>query len=348
MGYDVAARVGLSGGFTHAIVFDKKGIIPVYGHSWQVFGSVTGSCKMLELDEEDVMNAFGLAAHYAPIPLSYVYSRGPEPMVKYIDQGWVAMGGVMATLLAQRGYTGFVDVLEGAGGFWRTFNPSAKECDYDFMVEKLGHKWHIIEGMAFKPYPCCRWINHPIDILLKIMKENDITPEEIETITVRVVPGLRPIFFNYNWRDAQDTQHSIPYNIAVAAMGCKPGRDWQSLEMVRNPKVKSLAKRVRIEENPEATNVIFSEMSKYRGGIKRLPTKVEVVARGKVFDGFTEYAKGDPWAPGMAMTDEELKQKFRDNASWKLRNSQVEKLIETIYSLEEVDDLSNLTKMLSI
>lgn len=80
---------------------------------------------------------------------------------------------------------------------------------------------------------------------------------------------------------------------------------------------------------------------------------MEVVARGKTYRESVEYAKGDPptWVEGMAMSDEELKNKFRNHAvdismsaGWK---GNIEKIIKTIYDLEKVSDITELVSLLS-
>ncbi len=83
-----------------------------------------------------------------------------------------------------------------------------------------------------------------------------------------------------------------------------------------------------------------------------VPTTVEVVARNRVFRERIEFARGDPWSPESIMTDEEMAEKFRVNAVSILKDSdawknKVNKAIEVINGLEELKDITELTKLLS-
>lgn len=334
LGYDIAARVGLSAGRP------KAGVSTAYGYGWVALGATTGVSKILNLDRDEVINAFGITGNYAPSPSNFKFVDGPETMVKYCDSGWAAMGGSMAALLAKRGHTGCPTILDGETGFWRFFNPSGDECDCNILIGELGKKWYIVEGMAFKPYPCCRWLHPAIDILTGIIKEHALRPQDIDRITIKSHIPLKPIFVNYEPLYPMDTSHSIPYNVAVAAFGVRPGHDWPRRE--RDPAILKLASRVRVIEDPRAKEVVMNELSIYKGGFKKAPTTVEVIVNGKTFGHSAEYAKGDPWTSETAMTDEELKEKFRENASWKLDSDVIKEIIEEIYSLEKRGDIASL------
>ena len=53
--------------------------------------------------------------------------------------------------------------------------------------------------------------------------------------------------------------------------------------------------------------------------------------------------------PGNPFTEKELEAKFRNNASYSmLKSSKVDKLIEMIYELEKVDDISKVTMLLTV
>ena len=59
-----------------------------------------------------------------------------------------------------------------------------------------------------------------------------------------------------------------------------------------------------------------------------------------------EEARGSPSNP---LTNEELIEKFRDNAGYcALGSDKVEKAIETIYRLEKIDDIKELTALLTV
>jgi 2-methylcitrate dehydratase PrpD len=69
LGYDIAARIGLSLGMP--FIIDKNGnfeITQPYGTSWKVFGSVVAAGKILQLNKEQMTNAIAIAGANAPMP----------------------------------------------------------------------------------------------------------------------------------------------------------------------------------------------------------------------------------------------------------------------------------------
>ncbi len=82
--------------------------------------------------------------------------------------------------------------------------------------------------------------------------------------------------------------------------------------------------------------------------ISRRPAYAEVIARGKSFTQQVEYAK---WlsmdVEEFRASDEELAGKFRANAAKSLPSDKIGKAIESIYSLDRIDDITKLIQVLS-
>ena len=92
-------------------------------------------------------------------------------MVKYSCAGMTSIVGVIAALLAEQGFTGGTEILDGDYGFYNLIG--VDRLYPESLTENLGEKWWIDES-AFKFYPSCR-ISHPaIDALYDIMKNNNL------------------------------------------------------------------------------------------------------------------------------------------------------------------------------
>ena len=77
------------------------------------------------------------------------------------------------------------------------------------------------------------------------------------------------------------------------------------------------------------------------------PSRVEVDARGRTFSAKLRYPKGTPGAAGgVAMSDEELAEKFRLNALGVLDPDVTEEAIESLVNLDAVDDVSAVLRSL--
>jgi 2-methylcitrate dehydratase PrpD len=260
----------------------------------------------------------------------------------------MAYQGILSALLAQMGHTGSKDILEGDYGFWRYIG--AEKCDYNILLSELGKKWYVMDS-SIKPYPACRWIHASLDLFAKIVKENNLKPEDIEKVVVRVHRTAVEKGSIYEPKDWLTAQVSIPYNIALVAFGITPSSEWQAPERYKNPEILSFHRKVEVEEDPDAARIISSaEQPTY--GFKRASTSLEVVTASRSFKARAEYAKGDPWLPETKMSDEELRDKFRSLASrvaessLRWRNT-IEEIIEKVHNMEKMDDVSELMPLLA-
>jgi len=336
LGYDATARVGIS------CIQPRIAL----SFAWHTIGSIVASAKLLGLDKQEMLNALGIGC--ANAPLTCLWKSWPGTMVKYGDMGVMAYQGILSALLAQMGHTGSKDILEGDYGFWRYIG--AEKCDYNILLSELGKKWYVMDS-SIKPYPACRWIHASLDLFAKIVKENNLKPEDIEKVVVRVHRTAVEKGSIYEPKDWLTAQVSIPYNIALVAFGITPSSEWQAPERYKNPEILSFHRKVEVEEDPDAARIISSaEQPTY--GFKRASTSLEVVTASRSFKARAEYAKGDPWLPETKMSDEELRDKFRSLASrvaessLRWRNT-IEEIIEKVHNMEKMDDVSELMPLLA-
>ncbi|MBF0278649.1 MAG: MmgE/PrpD family protein [SAR324 cluster bacterium] len=349
IGYEFVARLWASTGYAGEIVEGKVVSTPVVG--WPApMGGVASACSVLKLDKEKVFNALGIAGHYSPLPSAHLWRSAQElPLIKYKDNGWMALGGVMSALLANKGYTGHSGILDGEAGYWKMYG--AKSCDYNVMVEGLGDQWWIMET-SFKPWPACRHIHHSLTALSKIKNKHNVKHDEVERITVKGSFMEHPQFHDQEPEGAVNPQFSAPHVLAMLMLNIPPGVDWYQPEIMRDPKVISLRKKIKIKIDPRImTDQIARQISQHPRIIKEIPTTVEVLAKGQVFSETVKYAKGDPWDPEFRISDEELKDKFKLNASsllplsfeWK---NKIDEAIDKCFRLEDLENVNDLTALM--
>ncbi|MFH1087460.1 MAG: MmgE/PrpD family protein [Chloroflexota bacterium] len=355
LGYDVAARVASIFGFPLNVKEDRVDYWRAYGLSWEVFAAVVAAAKMLDLDSDKMDDALGIAGTLTPVPMHRFLAAYPIPMVKYNDAGWTTSSGIMAALLAESGYTGPPGVLDPGYELWRVFG--AEHYDYSVLTRDLGRAWQIMDS-SFKPWPSCRWTHHPLTLFLGIVKENDLKPEEIEKVAVK------GSFMNRAFDSADPTpgpigpQFNIQHAIAAAALGIPAGPNWQKPEVIDDPLVKEFRRRVFLERGPRTLHggrdddVIRTICKELPGFFTRVPTTVEVTARGMTISKSGDYAKGDPWSPETRLSDQEVRDKFYLNAIEVLPNSsqwrgQIARAADIVFALEELDCVSDLTGLLA-
>ncbi|MFC1981268.1 MmgE/PrpD family protein, partial [Chloroflexota bacterium] len=352
VGYEVAARLILSTGFMGKIVNGKVTRYPVVGNPMSM-GSVAAACSILGLSTKQLIHALGLGGHFSPTPSTHLWSIPLEPaLLKYWDNGWMALGGIMSALMAKEGYTSYtVGILDGDSGFWRMYG--GESCNFEVMIDGLGDKWWIMET-SFKPWPSCRYTHHPLTALSRIINKYNIKPEEVQNIVVKGSFMWHPPFQNQDPKGPISPQFSASHALAMLMFNVPPSADWQKPEMVANPLVKELRKKIEIKLDPEIMNEqIGRQISQIPRVIREVPTTVEVTERRQVFSETVKYAKGDPWDLDYRMSDEDFKNKFRLNALSQIPMSlewrrKIEDTIESCLNLEKLDNVNDLTRLMAM
>jgi len=206
--------------------------------------------------------------------------------------------------------------------------------------------WHVPE-VWFKAYPSCGLNHGGIDGVNRIVQDNAIDPEDIEEIIYKGSPNLLTASRSQREiKNCEDSQFSPAFAMVLAAYyGRKPSPAWQLPATFKDHKMRELMKKVRIEVHPEAEAQITNaaKAGKLQG---YFGSTVEITAGGRKFVTEVANAKG---TPGNLLTDEELVEKFRVNADFSsIRSDKVEKAIEMIFKLDEIDDITQLMKLLTV
>lgn len=338
LGHEISTRIGRA---LRDPLIDKDGSYrprDVLGFSQAAIGGAVGAAKIAGLDREKMLHAAGLAGHMAPVPtLKKWMSTAPSSMDKYLPSGWTSMGEVAAVLLAEAGYVGDTTVLDGDYGFWRFFGGA--RWDRDVLFSGLGEKWQCTE-ISYKPYPCCRMVHGAMDGFIEILEEQQLRPEEIESVRVLA----RPMIIGEVWTNERlashiDTQFVIPYIFSVLAHGI-PYLDWQQPSTMSSPPILQWMKRVSFGPHPEFGKAWLKDPRSHLSA-------VEVKARGREFRRESLWEKGDYYPEECRMNDEELETKFRANGSRTLPPKKIDKSIKILFQLEELTEISELLQALS-
>ena len=142
-------------------------------------GAAVAAAKVMALDEDGTTTAIGLAANQAS-----GLRESQSTMGSHFIPGQAARCGLMAALLASRGFTCSDSMIEGAKGFAVSF---ASRPNLDAAVNKLGQAFEITT-LAYKPYPSGVVIHPIIDACLEIVKSGALDAEKIERIELTVNP----------------------------------------------------------------------------------------------------------------------------------------------------------------
>jgi 2-methylcitrate dehydratase PrpD len=326
------------------------------GLGFNTITAALATAKVLGLDVDKVRTSMGIAGYYMTIPIIYKFHfTTPFNMMKYQDAGWIAFAGLMAALFAKNGYTADQEILDdyGDNSLWKVFG--MLQFDFDSMVDGLGKSWGIMQ-MGIKPYPCCRWFHTPIFMLQKLMAENQLAPDEIDTVTV----GVHPLVAHSeafqrveDWphvteKNAVAAQFSLPYCLACGAYNVPAGPHWQLPHTMNDPRLGEFCSKVRIEVDKECEDRM-SAYIKSGKALGRVMTQIHytltVTSRGEQFTDTADYVYGDTYDPDHCLTREHLKQKFATNCSMVLTQRAIDRVIDTIYNIETLDSVDQFTAL---
>ncbi|MFC1929876.1 MmgE/PrpD family protein [Chloroflexota bacterium] len=320
-----------------------KVVMPaVMGYSCSIFGGTAGVGKIKGFDRNFLANALGLAGQIAPGQSMTAFSKHtPTSTAKYLLAGWTAQGCITAAFLAELGYRGDIQIMNDEFGFWRFMASSKWEPQY--ITDGLGKEWRFPPLQLYKPYPHCRILHGSIDCLTHIVQSNDIEVEEIESIKAWVEAFcMEPIWANRKIESPLDAQFSVAHALSLVAHRIDPGPEWQDYETIKHPSILALMDKVTYEVHPGYIKALEEDPR------SRL-SKVEVRARGETFGEERRYPKGTPSPnPETFMTNDELIAKFKHNAQRILPSHKIDTAVEAIMQIEDMQDVSELMKLVTI
>lgn len=265
--------------------------------------------KLLGLNEEQMEHAIGISGSHNMI-LGILDATGEEyNMTKNLRFPRTAYGGVMAALMAQKGFTGPTRVIEGNKGFVQSV--MAGDFNKEKLTEPIG-KLKILETM-YKSVAADATTHGHVTATLQLVKEHDIKPEDVAE--VRIKAGSRCVEHTGDPvkrypKNKETADHSSYYLTAIAILDRRVGPDQYAPKKLNDPRVRELIDKVVLKADPSLDR--FG-----RAGITEIRTK-----QGATYVQRVEYPKGDPRNP---MTDQELEDKFRNMAEKYMTERQIKK-----------------------
>lgn len=140
-------------------------------------GAAAMTARLLGCDAEQIASAIGLAAMQSAGIQSYL----DDPcMAKPFSPGKSAFNGVLAGVMASRGFTGPKKALESKEGFLNAFTNEVRLKDLE---NNLGEHFAIME-VGFKPHAACRYAHGPIDLAQQAYRDDRVRLADMEAVTV--------------------------------------------------------------------------------------------------------------------------------------------------------------------
>jgi 2-methylcitrate dehydratase PrpD len=285
------------------------------------FGAAAAACVILGLDTAATASALGLAGTQSSGLWAF---NADGAMSKRLHPGAAAQSGIMAALLAQRGFHGPRQILETEdGGFLAAMSDSTRPAEIE---RDLGKAWRT-EGVCFKPYSCCGSNHSSIDAALELKAKHHFEAADVRAVTIGVSRVVeRQTGFAYTPSTVLNAQMSIRYNVAVALLDSNALIEQFTPQRLADPVLNELISRVGVEIDPEM-DAVYPE--KYAGVVA-----IEL-RDGRRLRKRVDYSKG---MPENRMSPAALEAKFRSLAA---ASAGAEAAEELLIQLRNIFDAPN-------
>jgi len=293
------------------------------------FGAFAAAAKILGLKADKLRNGLGIAASFAAgIRCNF------GTMTKPLHVGRAAENGVTAAMLADKGYTADKHALDGPWGYFAVQGGGVT-------VEKLekesfGKPWSIVEpGVSIKPYPCGVLTHPTIDLMLKLVRENNIQPENIEKVVIsagsNILNPIRyPIASNH-----LEAKFSLQAVLSMIALNRNAGKVEFEDAFVQSAPMQDMQKRMETCFDPQIEAKGFDKM--------RSSIHIQLKDGSTVAGDADERYRGGPENP---MTDEQLQDKVRSCCDGVLDSGRVTQLINASLAITDMPDAGQLAVLI--
>jgi 2-methylcitrate dehydratase PrpD len=240
--------------------------------------------------------------------------------------GMGARNGVTAAIMAQMGFTGVRNVLDGEHNMLVALSTQPKPGE---MVAGLGTRFFASET-AIKTFSVGYPIQAPLDALLTLRRQHALTPDNVDRILVRLPEDGARIVDNSAMPDV-NCQHMIAVALIDGTVSFEMSHD---RERMMDPRVRAVRDRVQLVGDrslmvPDAPRSGF----------------VEVTLRdGRTVNHFTRHASGTKENP---LDTEQVNTKVRGLMAPILGADRTEALIRRVDTLEEVANIRELRSLLT-
>lgn len=174
-GYEVGIRVGEFLGRSHYKVFHTTGTAGT-------LAAAAAVGHLLKLDAQQMLHALGSAGTQAAGLWEFLRTAADS---KQLHTAHAAAAGLMAAYLAQDGFTGAAQILEGPQGMAAGMSSDA---DPAKLVDGLGTRWATAET-SFKYHASCRHTHPAADALLQVMQQHRLQPGDLAGVVTHVHQG---------------------------------------------------------------------------------------------------------------------------------------------------------------
>lgn len=302
------------------------------------FGAATAAASLM-FDGKDratrIAETIGLVASFSG-GLTQFYHSGST--VKRIHAAHAAGEGVHAALLAQAGFSGPTDILEGKDGFARAY---ADGHDFEKGTAGFGSTWRLLET-AIKPHAISARVLSAVEATGDLLRENGLEAGDIAAIRVGIPKVIQGRLTINEPKDVQAGQMSLPYCMAMVVKQGKSVPAGFTINIddfegaLADPSVMAISKSIDCALDPDAERV-STEQS--------VGAKVTFTLKsGKTVEKFIEAPKGSASRP---FTMDDHIARFRAEMAKRFAPAQVDALLDEVRNFHRAANPGRLMHLLA-
>ena len=314
-GYEAVIRLGRAVGKGHYAYWHNTG-------TCGPFGAAAACASVLGLNPTQMAHALGLAGTQAS---GFWQTRHePQSLAKQLHTARAAHAGVLSAGLAQQGFDGPLEILEGPQGFFAATCPDGDPAQ---VISDPDADWALHE-VSFKPWPACRHAHPTIDAALEAQTGLSTDPTAITIGTYRDAINFcdKP-----NPQTPLEAKFSLQHCVAICCIKGRPALADFEPELIDHPKISALRAKVRVVEDDDLSAAYPNHYGARVTLIGQDGSKTSALARD---------AWGDPENP---LSDDDLIAKamtLMDHAGMTERPARA--LSEAVLGLTNAESLNNL------
>ncbi|MBM2804139.1 MAG: MmgE/PrpD family protein [Deltaproteobacteria bacterium] len=317
VGVEVACRIGLviykhfREGAAHWHITNTCGVL----------GAAAAAGRLLKLSEQQMVYAFAIAGTQAS-GVREVFGS----MCKPFHAGKAAQNGLVAALLAQRGFTGTDGIFEGERGLVAIM---AKGHDINEATADLGTRWELRQN-GLKPYACGQANHGLLDAVLALRKKKGVSLETIKHMQGSVQQFAPALVRRRHPRSGLESKFCYYHSMAAAMI------DGQALPAqftdarAADPTVAALRDRINFSEDPSLSRRAAAVTLELNDGTT-----------------YTEKIEHPTGTPGNPMSDAMVQEKFSGLARAVMGAEKAAKAQRALWDIDKLSDVRELMPVLT-
>ncbi len=291
--------------------------------------------KLMRLNKVQLSQAVNLSLN-SHITMRQVRS-GDLSMWKGCSFAETSRNAIFSAILAREGFTGPAPIFEGDMGFWKQVSGH-----FDLDIASFGGAGgHFkINDTYIKYFPAEYHAQSAIWAAMELKKKVE-NPDDIKEVEIYTQEAGFTILGNdpAKWRPTtkETADHSMPYIISRAILDGRIDNSIYTKRSLSEKRILDFMSRVKVIKDETITRMYP----------KKIANKITVTLKsGEVLSSEVDDPKGHPNNP---MTNEEMKRKFDSLTSKYLKPDTRERIVKTVYSLDNTkNNIKSLIKLLRI